>query len=133
MSAERKKRTGGMTCCVVGCTNTSVRNPEVKFYSFPSSNQDWKQGLRMKWINAVKRKNLDNTPWQPKKSSYVCSEHFVGGRKSNIAAHPAFVPTIFPAVYNKRKTNTSALAGYERVNRRKARKLNEPSTGESKK
>ncbi|XP_077500642.1 uncharacterized protein LOC144111279 isoform X2 [Amblyomma americanum] len=42
----------------------------------------------------------DGTPWMPPKGARVCSTHFVGNCKSNISNHPAYIPTIFPPVYN---------------------------------
>lgn len=99
-----QKRSSKQNCCVVHCSNTyNSTTPAVKFYAFPNH---WKDAeKKAKWVSAVKRKNEDGTPWQPSKYSRICSEHFVGGSKSEHPLHPAYYPTIFPNAY-KKKPNT---------------------------
>ncbi|KAJ8713783.1 hypothetical protein PYW08_007403 [Mythimna loreyi] len=104
---------GHYCCCIVGCKNNS-RNSQCKFYIFPKA--AWKLDQRYKWMAAVKRKNVDGSPWSPKPDDKICSEHFIGGKKSDAQASPSYVPTIFPKVYRRQKINEShALARYTRL------------------
>ena len=55
---------------VCGCTQQPFR-----LFMFPS---ELKNGERRKqWITLTKRETLKKTPWTPKPSDRVCSEHFV--------------------------------------------------------
>ncbi|KAG8193316.1 hypothetical protein JTE90_003800 [Oedothorax gibbosus] len=67
---------------------------------FPS--EDRFPGRSDKWIAAVNHKNPDGTNWCPSTNSRICSEHFVGGKKRDEVLHPAYIPTIMPAVYHRR-------------------------------
>ncbi|XP_049519047.1 uncharacterized protein LOC119440105 isoform X1 [Dermacentor silvarum] len=61
----------------------------------------------------------DSSSWQPNRDSRVCSKHFVNGEKSTIESHPGYVPTIFPTVYKKRSTSSTAqLARFNRWKQR---------------
>lgn len=44
----------------------------------------------------------DGSSWTPKRSDYICSEHFVGNKWSSDPSSPSYVPTIFPAIYRKK-------------------------------
>ncbi|CAD6233430.1 GSCOCG00007189001-RA-CDS [Cotesia congregata] len=113
---------GHTSCCVVGCTNTG-RNSNCKFYRFPTA--AWKLEKRKKWINAVKRKNFDGSPWYPKPSDHICSDHFVGGKKSEEELSPSYIPTIFPSIYGSSTVNTStALNRHKRFMERRIKKQN---------
>ncbi|KAK0168013.1 hypothetical protein PV327_001855 [Microctonus hyperodae] len=111
------------SCCVVNCKNTG-RNSNCKFYTFPRAS--WKLEKRKKWINAVKRKNPDGSPWTPKPTDTICSDHFIGGQKSEEEASPSYIPVIFPTIYKKQKVNErTSLSRYTRfLNRGKAKKDN---------
>lgn len=39
----------------------------------------------------------------------ICSEHFIGGEKSDVESSPNYAPTIFPSVYRRRKVNESTV------------------------
>ncbi|XP_044576694.1 uncharacterized protein LOC123259933 [Cotesia glomerata] len=97
---------GHQSCCVVDCKNTS-RNSNCKFYKFPVAK--WKLNQRKKWITAVKRQNIDGSLWSPKPMDVICSEHFIGGEKSDVESSPNYAPTIFPSVYRRRKVNESTV------------------------
>ncbi|KAH9631962.1 hypothetical protein HF086_000299, partial [Spodoptera exigua] len=57
----------------------------------------------------------DGSPWQPKRHDTICSEHFIGGKKSDAVASPSYVPTIFPSIYRCKKINHSQVtARYNR-------------------
>ncbi|CAH0698542.1 unnamed protein product [Spodoptera exigua] len=93
-------------CCVVNCKNNGL-NSKCKFYIFPRASYKIEQ--RRKWIAAVNRKNADGTQWSPKPHDKICSEHFIGGKKSEEQLSPSYVPTIFPTTYRKKKVNQSQL------------------------
>ena len=78
----------GKSCSAVGCANRFKSGSGVKFYRFPSEASEKER--RQRWICAVSRKN-----WRPGKHSWICSEHFVGGSKSDDPLSPAYIPSIF--------------------------------------
>ena len=75
----------GKSCCAVGCTNRYSKDCGLEFYRFPKD-----PDRRRVWIAAVNRKD-----WHPSEHSWLCSSHFVGGKKSQDAASPAYNPSIF--------------------------------------
>ncbi|XP_043279465.1 uncharacterized protein [Venturia canescens] len=93
------------SCCVVTCKNTSRKN-DCKFYKFPTAK--WKINQRNKWIAAVRRQNVDGSPWIPKPYNYICSDHFIGGKKSEEESSPSYAPTIFPPIYKSSKDDESS-------------------------
>ncbi len=105
MSGEGSKA-GGTYCCVVGChRNEKADGPVgIKFFSFPARNEEQKR----LWAQAVKRKNVDGTVWQPTKTSKICSEHFAGNQYSHTRGHPDYVPSIFPTKHIREKTFADA-------------------------
>lgn len=52
--------------------------------------------------------SADGSPWIPKPWDYICSDHFVGGRKSEVESSPSFAPTIFPSIYKSQKIHESS-------------------------
>ena len=100
----------GKCCCAVGCSNKFFKGCGLQFYRFPADTEK-----RNRWIAAVSRSN-----WQPTEYTWICSCHFVGGRKSNDPTSPAYIPTLF-----KHKTKTIKrkaechLARHERAIKRK--------------
>ncbi|KAM3960703.1 uncharacterized protein ACR2FA_005297 [Aphomia sociella] len=121
---------GHNCCCVVNCKNNGT-NSRCKFYTFPTA--AWKLDQRNKWIAAVKRKNVDGSPWSPKPHDTICSEHFIGGKKSDAQASPSYVPTIFPTVYRKKIGNSQALARYTRLIKRRPIIVSDTTLNEIKK
>ncbi len=114
-SPVAKKRIRGETyqtgsyCCVPGCTNRSGRDKKngLKriYYGLPNAVKYPKQ--RKAWINAIPR-----TDWDPNKPSVkICSDHFVGNKKSTDSTMPGYVPSIWPhkqdSTPKSRTTNTS--------------------------
>jgi hypothetical protein len=91
VAPPRKKPRINRICCVVECHNRAGRE-NVKIFSFPKKNQSQKE----KWIKAVNRINQDKSPWRPTISSFVCSDHFVGNKRSTIENHPDYIPSKFP-------------------------------------
>lgn len=45
--------------------------------------------------------------WCPKKDDYICSAHFVGGKKSAEESSPSYIPSIFPSIYKRTQFNES--------------------------
>ncbi|XP_044731816.1 uncharacterized protein LOC123294746 [Chrysoperla carnea] len=89
---------GHQSCCVVDCKNTS-RNSNCKFYKFPVGK--WKLNQRKKWITAVKRQNIDGLLWSPKPMmDVICSEHFIGGEKSDVESSPNYAPISINTEFN---------------------------------
>ncbi|XP_037557412.2 zinc finger protein 182 isoform X2 [Dermacentor silvarum] len=102
--AQRPNSRGSRYCCVVNChnseKNTKGLQPLVKFYSFPG--KWYEKERRQAWITAVCRFNPDGTQWIPNTNSRICSRHFVGNSRNESSRHPSYVPTIFPAAYNRK-------------------------------
>ncbi|XP_075526053.1 uncharacterized protein LOC142557807 [Dermacentor variabilis] len=109
-----KKRRNRRYCCVVNCHEREGLNNNVQFYRFPSRSYEGER--RERWIRAVQRVGPDGGMWQPSENSRICSRHFVGNRKSNIADHPAYVPSVFPPVY-RRPPPVDSTSGAERFGR----------------
>ena len=106
-------------CCAVGCHNAYRKGSGIRFYRFPRDLE-----RRSKWIVTISREN-----WQPNEYSWLCSEHFVSGEKSNNPLAPNYIPTLFSHVESPVKFKM--VARLEDFNRRKAMKRrrieNEPS------
>ncbi|CAK1592233.1 unnamed protein product [Parnassius mnemosyne] len=86
---------------------------------------------RNKWIDAIKRNNVDGWPWYPKPDDTICSEHFMGNKKSDEEESPSYAPTIFPKIYRKRKVNDSqVLARYTRLKKRRTTKVSDTTSSQ---
>ena len=81
------------SCVAVGCANRSKKGSKLSFYRFPAD-----VDRRQKWIAAVKRKS-----WQPSEYSWICSAHFISGRKSDDSLSPDYVPSVFEHVPSPEK------------------------------
>ncbi|XP_026866705.1 THAP domain-containing protein 1 isoform X1 [Electrophorus electricus] len=75
----------GKSCCAVYCTNRFSKNSELSFYRLPKAKEK-----RSKWITAIHRNN-----WNPGTEAWICSSHFVSGKKSDDPLHPDYVPSLF--------------------------------------
>lgn len=88
--AGNVKKTGKVYCSVDGCHTTCSTG---RLYMFPVKNLEQRQ----LWIEAVKRKRLDGSTWEPKrKGQYLCNYHFHNQTKSPTRTDKNYVPTIFP-------------------------------------
>ena len=56
-----------------GCHKAYRKGSGIQFYRFTTDPE-----RRSKWIAAVSHEN-----WQPNEYSWLCSKHFVSGKKSN--------------------------------------------------
>lgn len=85
---RKSKHSGGSFCWVTGCANSAGKDAAdgVKrgYYLFPTDPKRIKQ-----WKAAIPREE------NPSKWSRVCSDHFVGGVKTNEPGSPGYVPSIF--------------------------------------
>ena len=90
---------GGFTCCVPLCYNNSKDNDKsLSFYVIPKDPE-----LRKKWLHMISRKNF-----KPTSGHRVCSEHFVGGKKTYDNNVPTIVPKIIkPTKFKERKSRNS--------------------------
>lgn len=62
--------------------------------------------------------------WYPKPHSVICSEHFVGNKRSNDSNSPSYIPSLFPEVYKKKQVNIKQLTDrYIRTSNRQDKKL----------
>ncbi len=86
------------TCCTVGCSLKYSKESELSFYRFPAD-----QEKRCKWIAAVKRKD-----WEPNEYTWLCSAHFISGKKSNDPLSPDYIPSVF-SVSDKHITENSGI------------------------
>lgn len=75
----------GKCCCAINCKNRFNKSSQISFYRLPKSKEK-----RRKWIAAIGR--ID---WDPTTETWLCSSHFVSGKKSNDPQHPDYVPSIF--------------------------------------
>ena len=71
------------SCCAVGCSNVYRKGSGICFYRLPSDPE-----RKAKWIAAVKRENCQ---WAPSEHTWICSQHFVTGEKSNNPLAPNYV------------------------------------------
>ena len=104
----------GKSCCAVGCANRYAKGSGVHFYRFPE-----KAERRARWIAAVGRKN-----WTPNAHSWICSDHFVSGAKSNDPLSPDYVPSVFSHTKSPMKRKlASDMERYERKVESKKRRV----------
>ena len=103
----------GKSCCAVGCTNRFTKGSSIHFYRFPDD-----PARRVRWISAVNRKD-----WAPNEHSWICSEHFISGEKSNDSLSPDYVPSTFKHLPSPLKRKRArGMERYERLSLTKKRK-----------
>ena len=97
--------------CAVGCTNRLIKGSTLSFYRFPTDSE-----RRRLWITAINRR-----VWEPNEYNYVCSAHFVSGKKNNDPLSPDYVPSIFNHVSSplkrQKKTDLQAYNRRKQANR----------------
>ncbi|XP_040079347.1 uncharacterized protein LOC115330700 isoform X2 [Ixodes scapularis] len=88
MSLSKKKH-GGLTCCVPGCTNNTMTSRHVSWHGFPKNEED-----RKVWIKRINRRQPGKQGlWVPSPYQKICGAHFnVSGRRAYLDRFP----TIFP-------------------------------------
>ena len=80
-------------CCVVGCHNVFKKNSDIQFYRFPTNPEKGS-----KCIVAFKRDD-----WILSDNTWICSMHFVTGKRSDNRLAPNYVPTFFPQLNSPAK------------------------------
>ena len=119
MAEAKKQNKGGrgVYCCVVGCSSSTGRRGDLKFFNVRRKNDE----LTKSWTKAINRKNRDDSLWQPNSASIICSRHFISQRPSADPKSPDFAPSLFMTgskadceEQRKRKAEQS-LSRYERV------------------
>ena len=84
-------------CCVPGCSNDSIRKPELSFHQLPLM----KKKLLKVWVHKIGWKNLPLN-----NNTRVCSEHFVNSAKRRLRPdeYPSLkLPVLATSVTNPRK------------------------------
>ena len=102
----------GKSCCAIGCCN---RYSKGYFYRFPKG-----KSKSSKWIAAVRREK-----WEPTEHTWLCSAHFISGKKSDDPLSPDYTPSIFSFTDSPLKRKSKQKLGvYERrKNTKKTRRL----------
>ena len=89
-------------CCAHGCANNRRTNPNLQFYRIPKD-----LSRRKAWLSRIRRENFT-----PTDNTRICSEHFVGGTKSDDPEAEGYVPSIFShshSVSNTPRTSRNSL------------------------
>ena len=99
------------SCCAVGCLNRSTKGSTLTFCRFPTDPE-----RRAQWVTAVGHKN-----WKPTEYTWLCSAHFISGKKSNDPLSPDYVPSVFKHISSPVRKGKMKMAAYNRrkENRRK--------------
>ena len=82
--------------CAIGYKSQKNKNSSPSFHRFPQE-----QNCRNKWIAALGRIKS-----QPNEYSYICSAHFVGGKKSDDVSSPPYNPVLFESTPEKVRKKT---------------------------
>ena len=94
-------------CCAPNCSNRRNRQRNIQFYRIPKE-----KAVRQKWLQRIRRKGF-----QPTENTRLCSEHFLGGKRSMDPASASYLPSVFDHSHNKsvktRITRASRNAGYQ--------------------
>ena len=108
-------------CCAVGFSNVYKKGCGLQFYRVPVD-----PDRRRRWIAAVDRKG-----WEPTEYTWICSEHFITGTKSNNPLAPNYVPLIFKHLASPiKQTMESKEADYQRRQSVKRKRSDEASRQE---
>ncbi|XP_033230617.1 uncharacterized protein LOC117181760 isoform X2 [Belonocnema kinseyi] len=106
---KEKKIKRGKFCCIPNCRVTqSDLYFGTHFYRFPKG--QYRMERRKQWILAIGKKNPDGSLWQPSVNSRICSQHFVGNKKSEHPHSPSYNPTIFPPQFISKPTAPRKMA-----------------------
>ena len=103
--------------------NKYKKGKGVQFYRFPTDPE-----RKSKWVSAMNCKD-----WEPTEYSWICSEHFVSGSKSNDFLAPNYVPTIFKHIdsSSKHRVQSRMVSFNSRQSMKRRRIDNEASSSAS--
>jgi len=99
------------TCVVVGCHNRHSKDNNFSFYCFPTDSEK-----QCRWISFDSWQNADEMPLEPGEWDWLCSEHFISGKKSDLPCGSDCVPSIYPLKVVKKSSqaaNVESLACFE--------------------
>ena len=86
-------------CCAPNCSNRRNRKENIQFYRIPKDKE-----LRKIWLLRIRRKQF-----KPTANTRLCSEHFVGGRRSMDPSSASYFPSIFCHSHNKSNRGRNTL------------------------
>ena len=78
-------------CCAPNCSNRRNQKENIQFYRIPKDKE-----LRKIWLLRIRRKQL-----KPTANTRLCSEHFVGGRRSMDPSSASYFPSVFSYSHNQ--------------------------------
>ena len=90
-----------MNCYAIGCSKVYQKGSRIQSYHFPVDLE-----CRNKWITAFNRQN-----WNPTEYTWICSEHFVSGCKSNNPLARNYVASLFKQIKSPVKRCLEARGG----------------------
>ena len=73
------------SCCVFECKKSTKKGKGLHFYQIPTE-----KCRRIAWIAAINRKN-----WSPTQTSYVCSAHFISGKRAMLHHNSSVYCVVF--------------------------------------
>ena len=86
-------------CCAPNCSNRRNRKENIQFYRIPKEKE-----LRKIWLLRIRRKQF-----KPTANTRLCSEHFVGGRRSMDPNSASYFPSVFFHSHNKSNGGRNTL------------------------
>ena len=81
------------------CFNRRNRKENIQFYRIPKDKE-----LRKIWLLHIRRKQF-----KPTANTHLCSEHFVGGRRSMDPSSASYHPSVFFHSHNKSNGGRNTL------------------------
>ncbi|XP_078660785.1 uncharacterized protein LOC144905167 [Branchiostoma floridae x Branchiostoma belcheri] len=97
----------GSRCCVPGCKNRQGTDTVKRsYYKFPQGEAN--RHLRRLWEASVRR-----VDWVPSNYDRICSDHFVGGKRTHTKGSAGYIPSVFPwqKICQSRTSKTAIQAG----------------------
>ena len=97
-------------CCAPGCSNSRKTRGDLNFYRIPKD-----VNRRRVWLKRIRRKNFS-----PTVNTRLCSEHFIGGRKSDDLNSVSYNPSVFKHSHDKSKLSRSTQSSLRTTRESKA-------------
>ncbi|XP_039298616.1 ubiquitin carboxyl-terminal hydrolase 33 [Nilaparvata lugens] len=87
-------------CCIIGCENENYKkdSSHIVFYAFPKDIV-----RRREWVRFAAPEMPGGEQWEPSKNSWICSAHFVGGKKNENPDHIDYVPRLRPTPKERKR------------------------------